>query len=171
MNGLSKEPVLLIEGYRGTGYNVVGYGGSYYAVAQGDGPFDIERIAARSYNNPAYEDADVRRLLKLLRRERADASGGVFQEPPSFVASSSHEPLSKVDCGLNEHVNRVDCLGALNEMREPANKRESMHCPCFFMRLKTQIIWLRRGHVWEFENFDRDVRAHLKAILRNLNTR
>lgn len=61
-----KTPVLVIHQYRGLDYNVVRYDSRYYAIAQRDGVFSIDRILAESMSAPYFVDESLRGLLSQV---------------------------------------------------------------------------------------------------------
>ncbi len=62
-------PLLVEEGYRG--FNIVQFGNQYYAILQGEGAFEIEKVKAGSYSKSFQSDKveDVKKQIDLLPKE------------------------------------------------------------------------------------------------------
>ena len=58
-------PQLVVEGYKG--YNVIAYGGRYYAILQSEGEFSIERVERGEYSK-VYIGDTVEEVTKLIDR-------------------------------------------------------------------------------------------------------
>jgi len=76
-------PVLVIEGYWNSGYNILVFQGRYYALSQTDGEFDPDKFQGRKYKSPAYKGDTIRDILVQLDK----------LNPPPLYPSTSGAPL------------------------------------------------------------------------------
>jgi hypothetical protein len=70
LNKPSTQPLLLEENAKQSGYNVILYDGSYFAVYMGDGAFDIQRVRRGEYVHPPISADTIGEMYAVLEGEQ-----------------------------------------------------------------------------------------------------
>ncbi len=81
-------PRLEVENYQGSGYNVVGFRGRFYALARADGEFDVAVAEAGLYDHPVYVADELSEVLACIagRRDETTHAMGVRKGEDGFAS-------------------------------------------------------------------------------------
>lgn len=86
------RPVLVVDGYNDTNYNIIEAGGRFYGLARSEGPFELAMVEAGAYRQKVYVGGSLTEVQSQLNARKATPPSPrpevaqVQVQPPKLIA-------------------------------------------------------------------------------------